>query len=468
VMSATKGRRGKHRRRQSAGLPPGFEQVNLNAAGIDIGAESHWAAVPVDRDPTPVREFSSFSSGLQALVEWLVHCGITTVAMEATGVYWVPLYELLEARGLQVVLVNAKHFKNVPGRKSDVLDCQWLQQLHTFGLLRGSFRPEAAIVTLRTYLRHREMLVQASAQHIQHMQKALTLMNLQLHHVLSDITGETGMRIIRAIVGGTHDPGELAKFRDPRCHASPEKIAAALTGTYQADHLFVLQQALELFDVYAAKIQACDRAIERALGELPPKVDAQQTPPPAARPLQKPRGHQMRIRVREPLYAAAGVDLTQINGIAAHTALAVVSEIGTDMTRWPTEKHFTSWMCVAPGTKITGGKVISSRTRTAANRVATVLRTAAASLLRSDTALGAFGRRLAARIGEAKALTALTRKLAVHIYNSIKHGRIYKDPGSAAYDFQHRNRVLRSLTKRARSLGYELVRIEPAPASAVS
>ena len=467
-MSAEKGRGRKRRRRQAGQLPAGFEQVNLNAAGIDIGAESHWVAVPAHSDATPVREFSSFSADLQRLADWLVSCGITPVAMEATGVYWVPLYDVLEARGLQVVLVNAKHFKNVPGRKSDVLDCQWLQQLHTFGLLRGSFRPAAAIVTLRTYLRHREMLVQASAQHIQHMQKALTLMNLQLHHVLSDITGETGLRIIRAIVGGTHDPAALATFRDPRCHASQEKIAAALTGTYQPDHLFVLQQALELFDVYAAKIRACDRQIEAVLHVLPPKVDAQQTPPPAPRPLRKARGHEMRIRVREPLYASAGVDLPQINGLAEHAALAVVSEIGVDMSPWPTEKHFTSWMCVAPGTKISGGKVLSSRTRTAANRVATVLRTAASSLLRSDTAFGAFGRRLAARIGNAKALTALTRKLAVQIYHSLKHGRIYKDPGAAAYDHPHRQRVLRTLTKRARALGYGLVRIEPAPQSAVS
>jgi transposase len=466
-MSAPQGR-GRRRRRKAGQLPPGLEHVNLNAAGIDIGAKSHWVAVPADRDPTPVREFSSFSADLHALADWLLSCGITTAAMEATGVYWVPLYELLESRGVEVVLVNAKHFKNVPGRKSDVLDCQWLLQLHTFGLLRGSFRPEAAIVTLRTYLRHREMLVQASAQHLQHMQKALTLMNLQLHHVLSDISGETGMRIIRAIVAGTRDPAELAKFRDPRCHASRDTIAAALTGTYQADYLFVLQQALELYDVYYAKIQACDRQIERAVRALTPKVDVQQTPPPAARRLNKPRGHEMRIHVREPLYAAAGVDLTQINGIASHVALAVISEIGVDMTPWPTEKNFTSWMCVAPGTKITGGKVLSSRTRTAANRVATLLRTAASSLMRSDTALGAFGRRLAARIGDAKALTAVSRKLAVQIYHSLKHGRIYKDPGAAAYDFQHRNRVLRSLTKRARTLGYELVRIEPAPQVAVS
>jgi len=467
-MSAPKRRARKRPRHKAGALPPGFEQVNLHAAGIDIGAESHWVAVPAHCDPQPVREFSSFSAGLQALTEWLVSCGIATVAMEATGVYWVPLYELLETRGLRVVLVNAKHFRNVPGRKSDVLDCQWLQQLHTFGLLRGSFRPAAAIVRLRTYLRHREMLVQAGAQHIQHMQKALTLMNVQLHHVLSDITGETGMRILRAIVAGHHDPAELAKFRDPRCHASQDTIAAALTGTYQADYLFVLQQAVELYDVYHAKIQACDRQIERALRALTPKVDVQQTPPPPARPLQKPRGHQMRINVRAPLYAAAGVDLTQINGIASHVALAVVSEIGVDMSPWPTEKNFTGWMCVAPGTKITGGKVLSSRTRTAANRVATLLRTAASSLMRSQTALGAFGRRLAARIGEAKALTALTRKLAVQIYHTLKHGRIYKDPGAAAYDLQHRNRILRSLTKRARTLGYELVRIQAAPQTAVS
>jgi transposase len=467
-MSGQKGRSRKRRRRRAGELPAGFEQVNLNAAGIDIGAESHWVAVPADRDATPVREFSSFSADLQALADWLVSCGITTVAMEATGVYWVPLYELLEAHGLKVVLVNAKHFKCVPGRKSDVLDCQWLQQLHTFGLLRGSFRPAADIVKLRTYLRHREMLVQVSAQHIQHMQKALTLMNLQLHHVLSDITGETGLRIIRAIVAGQHDPAVLAQFRDPRCHASQDKIAAALTGTYQADYLFVLQQALELYDVYLAKIHACDRQIEGAVLELTPKVDVQQTPPPAARSVQAPRGHHLRIIVREPLYAAAGVDLTQINGIASHVALAVISEIGVDMSPWPTEKNFTAWMCVAPGTKITGGKVLSSRTRTAANRVATLLRTAASTLLRTETALGAFGRRLAARIGTPKALTALTRKLAIQIYHSLKHGRLYKDPGAAAYDSQHRNRVLRSLKKRARILGYDLVHIEPATQSAVS
>jgi transposase len=461
--------RKRRRRRKSAGqLPAGFEHVNLNAAGIDIGAESHFVAVPADRDASPVREFSSFSAGLQALADWLVSCGITTVAMEATGVYWVPLYELLETRGLEVVLVNARHFKNVPGRKSDVLDCQWLQQLHTFGLLRGSFRPEADIVRLRTYLRHREMLVHSGSEHIQHMQKALTLMNVQLHHVLSDITGETGMRIIRAIVAGTHDPAELAKFRDPRCHASQDKIAAALTGTYRADYLFVLQQALELYDVYYAKIQACDREIERTLQELTPKIDVQQSPPPPARPLQAPRGHQMRIKVREPLYAAAGVDVTQINGIASHVALGVISEIGVDMSGFPTEKHFTAWMCVAPGTKISGGKVLSSRTRTSANRVATLLRSAAASLLRTDTALGAFGRRLAARIGTPKALTALTRKLAIQIYHTLKHGRVYKDPGAAAYDLDHRNRVLRSLKTRARNLGYELVSIKPVPQSAVS
>jgi transposase len=439
--------------------------VNLNAAGIDVGAEVHYVAVPTDRDAPAVRQFSSFSADLQVLADWLVACEITTVAMEATGVYWVPLYEVLEARGLEVVLVNAKHFRNVPGRKSDVLDCQWLQQLHTFGLLRGSFRPEADIVTLRTYLRHRETLVQTSAEHIQHMQKALTLMNLQLHHVLTDITGETGMRIIRAIVAGEHNPTVLAQFRDRRCHASEEKIAAALTGTYRPDYLFVLQQALELYDVYHCKIRACDEQIEQALNKLTPKVDTKQNPPPAPRSLQAPRGHQMRIALREQLFAVTGTDLTQINGIASHIAVGVVSEIGTDMTRWPTEKHFTSWMCVAPGTKITGGKLLSGRTRTAANRVATLLRTAASSLLRSDTALGAFGRRLAAKIGTAKALTALTRKLAIQVYYALRYGRLYQDPGVAAYDLHNRNRVIRSLKTRARNLGYDLIKLEPTSVS---
>jgi transposase len=461
-------KRRRRRRRAAEPLPVGLEHVNLHAAGIDIGAEVHYVAVPADRDAPAVRQFASFSADLQRLADWLVACAITTVAMEATGVYWVPLYEVLEARGLQVVLVNARHFRNVPGRKSDVLDCQWLQQLHTFGLLRGSFRPAADIVTLRTYLRHRETLVQVSAEHIQHMQKALTVMNLQLHHVLSDITGETGMRILRAIVAGEQDPAVLAQFRDPRCHASSEKIAAALTGTYRADYLFVLQQALELYDVYQAKIQACDRQIAQTLEQLTPKVDPTQTPPSAPRKLQAPRGHQMRINVRDPLYAATGVDLTQINGIGSHIALGVVSEIGRDMTAFPTEGDFTSWMCVAPGSKITGGKRLSGRTRTAANRVATLLRTAASSLLRTDTALGAFGRRLAGRIGTAKALTAVTRKLAIQVYHTLKHGRIYQDPGAAAYDFQHRNRVLRTLKSRARTLGYDLVPMNPSPQHVVS
>jgi hypothetical protein len=300
------------------------------------------------------------------------------------------------------------------------------------------------------------------------MQKALTVMNLQLHHVLSDITGETGMRILRAIVAGEQDPAVLAQFRDPRCHASSEKIAAALTGTYRADYLFVLQQALELYDVYQAKIQACDRQIAQTLEQLTPKVDPTQTPPSAPRKLQAPRGHQMRINVRDPLYAATGVDLTQINGIGSHIALGVVSEIGRDMTAFPTEGDFTSWMCVAPGSKITGGKRLSGRTRTAANRVATLLRTAASSLLRTDTALGAFGRRLAGRIGTAKALTAVTRKLAIQVYHTLKHGRIYQDPGAAAYDFQHRNRVLRTLKSRARTLGYDLVPMNPSPQHVVS
>ncbi len=284
------GKRRRRRRRAAEPLPAGLEHVNLHAAGIDIGAEVHYVAVPADRDAPAVRQFASFSADLQRLADWLVACEVTTVAMEATGVYWVPLYEVLEARGLKVVLVNARHFRNVPGRKSDVLDCQWLQQLHTFGLLRGSFRPAADIVTLRTYLRHRETLVQVSAEHIQHMQQALTVMNLQLHHVLSDITGETGMRILRAIVGGEQDPTVLTQFRDPRCHASSEKIAAALTGTYRADYLFVLQQALELYDVYQAKIQACDRQIAQTLEQLTPKVDPTQQPPPAPRKLQAPRG----------------------------------------------------------------------------------------------------------------------------------------------------------------------------------
>jgi transposase len=433
--------------------------IHRRAAGVDVGATFHVVAVPADLDVEPVRSFRSFTGDLNRLADWLVGLGITTVAMESTGIYWVPVFEILEARGLEVVLVNARDAKNVPGRKTDVNDAQWIQQLHTYGLLRASFRPRTAIVALRAYLRHRERLVEYAASHVQHMQKALMQMNLQLHHVVSDVTGVTGMRILRAIVGGEHDAEVLVTFRDVRCKSSVDTIREALTGNYRPEHVFALRQAIELYDFYQAKLQDCDAEIERSLRALP-KEDATSSPPLArSRKVQK---NDPPFEVRPLLHALLGVDLTQINGIGPYSALRIVAECGTDMSRWRTAKHFTSWLTLAPGSKISGGKVISSRTRRSANRAAVLLRLAASSVGRTNTALGAFFRRLAVRAGKAKAVTATARKLAVLLYNTLRHGMTYVDPGADYYEERYRKRTVENLRRRAHTLGFSLVEA-PAP-----
>jgi transposase len=434
-----------------------LDRINPNAAGIDCGSAEHFVAVPPDRDPTPVRSFQTFTGDLYRLADWLAACHVTSVAMEATGVYWIPLYEILEARGFQVLLVNARHVKNVPGRKSDVTDCEWLRDLHSVGLLRGSFRPTDAIVALRAYLRHRETLVHSAGTHVQRMQKALIQMNLQLPLVVSDITGVTGLRILRDIVAGQRDPQVLAQHRNYRCHASVAEIADALTGNYRPEHLFVLQQNLELFDIYQQQIAACDEAIEAHLHTLTAQAVVPTTPLPSQRPRQKPRDNEPRFELRTPLHQLTGVDLSQIDAIGPYTALRLMSEIGTDMSRWPTEKHFTSWLTLAPKNKISGGRLLSSQTMPSANRAAAILRLAAMSLGRTQTALGAFYRRLAFRVGKAKAITATARKLAVLVYRCLKDGLVYRDPGAAAYDAQHRTHVLRRLRQRAANLGFGLI-----------
>jgi len=378
--------------------------------------------------------------------------------MEATGVYWIPLYEILEARGFDVVLVNAKHVKNVPGRKSDVLDCEWLRELHSVGLLRGSFRPVDGIVALRAYLRHRETLVQTAGMHIQRMQKALVQMNVQLPLVVSDITGVTGLRILRDIVAGRRDPHALAQHRDGRCQATHAEIVAALTGNYRPEHLFVLQQNLELFDACQTQLAACDRAIETHVQVLTATLEAPPTPLPAPRVTRKRANHEPHFEIRTPLHhLTGGVDLTQIDGIAPYTALKLLAEIGTDMHRWTTEKHFTSWLTLAPKNKVSGGRLISSRTERSANRAAVILRIAAMTLGRGQTALGAFYRRVAGRIGKAQAITATARKLAILVYRALKGELVYRDPGADAYDLQQRTRVLRRLRHRAATLGFDLV-----------
>ena len=407
--------------RQSGARPAGLSLLNPNAAGIDVGASSHYVAVPADRAEQSVREFEAFTTDLYRLADWLAECGVETVVMESTGVYWIPLFGVLEERGFTVMLVDPRRIKNVPGRKTDVLDCQWLQQLHTYGLLSGAFRPEAEIRRLRSYLRQRAMLVQYASHHIQHMQKALTQMNVKLQHVISDITGKTGMDIMQAIVDGERDPRRLARLRDHRIRADEATIAKSLRGHWREEHIFELSQALELYQVYQGKIAECDREIEAQLERFEDHSDGE---PPAANGKKRNQKNAPRFDAQSHLYRMTGVDLTRIDGVDAYTALKVISEIGTDMTRWQSAKHFASWLGLSPHNRITGGKVISSRTKPSANRAAAALRLAANALHRSDSALGAFLRRKKAQLGAPKAITATAHKLARTIYSMLRYGQV--------------------------------------------
>ncbi|AJY71904.1 transposase [Geobacter sulfurreducens] len=432
-----------------------FTLVHPHAAGIDIGSQFHVVAVSAERDQEPVRTFRSFTGDLHRLADWLEAIGITSVAMESTGVYWIPVFEILQSRGIEVLLANARDAKQVPGRKTDVKDAQWLQQLHQYGLLRGSFHPTSEIATLRAYLRQRERLLEYAAAHIQHMQKALMQMNIQLHHVVSDITGATGMRIIRAIVAGNRDPEELAKYRDTRCKASEATICKALSGNYRNEHLFALRQALQLYDSYQANVSACDHEIETVLAALQSPKQPEVPLPKARHRTRQPNA--LNFDVRKALYAIIGVDLTQIHGMGPYLALKLISECGSDMTRWATAKHFTSWLCLAPGNKISGGKVLSSKTRRSSNRATALLRLAAVNVGKTQTAMGAFYRRLAARIGKAKAVTATARKLAIQFYNVLRYGTEYCDPGVDYYEKRYHQRVLRNLKERAKQFGLVLL-----------
>ncbi len=446
-------------RRKKRSLEGQFSTINPNAAGIDVGSRFHVVAVPNERDSEAVRTFDSFTGDLHRLADWLERCRIDTVAMESTGIYWIPLFEVLESHGIHVVLTNARDVKHVPGRKTDVNDAQWLQQLHQFGLLKGSFHPPADIARLRAYLRQRERLLDYAAAHIQHMQKALMQMNLQLQHVVSDITGKTGMRIIRAILAGERNPRQLAQFRDARCKASLETIAKALEGHYRPEHLLSLKQSVALYDSYQAHVLECDQHIEALLEQLKQeKVPEKPLPKPRYKMPRQPNG--LQFDVRSALYALIGVDLTQIHGIGPYLAIKLVSECGTDMSKWPTAKHFTSRLCLTPANKISGGKILSSHTRRSKNRVTALLRLAAVNVGKTDSALGAFYRRLSARIGKAKAVTATARKIAILFYNTLRYGADYSDPGASYYEEQYRTRVLHHLTRRAKQMGYTL---EPSP-----
>ena len=436
-------------------LPKHLQHMNLNAAGIDIGSEQHMVAVPEGRDTVSVREFSTFTADLEALATWLKQCGVTSVAMESTGVYWIPLFELLERHGFEVKLVDARHVKNVSGRKSDVLDCQWIQQLHTYGLLAGAFRPPDEVCVLRSYLRQREMLTQSASRHIQHMQKALQQMNLLLHNVVSDITGVTGLKIIKAILAGERDPRVLARNRDERCHNTAATIAKSLVGNYREEHLFALRQAVDLYETYQAKIADCDQAIIKQVEKQPNSSD--DGPPTPAK--QVPARDRIRdgVDVRDLLFKKSGVDLFAIPGLAADTLLTLASEVGFDMAPWKTEKHFASWLGLCPGTKKSGGKVLNNKTKRNPNRATQAFRMAASSLSRNQTALGAFYRRIKARSGGQQAATATAHKIARIYYAMLTQGTSYVELGQQAYEQRYKERRIDHLKVQAKSLGFQLV-----------
>jgi transposase len=439
-------------------LPESLQQVNLNAAGIDVGSSEHFVAVPLDRDPQPVQRFGAFTSDLYRLADWLKECGIETVVMESTGVYWIPLFQILETRGFEVKLVNAKHVKNVRGRKTDIVDCQWLQQLHTYGLLSGSFRPQDAICVLRSYLRHRANLIQQCTAHIQHMQKALIQMNILLHNVISNITGVTGLRIIEAILEGERDGVKLASLKDHRIKSSANEIARSLEGDYREEHLFALRQSLELYRFYHKLLDECDQKIQSHMQQFEPKVEIKEKPLAPRRTTHRlPQRNEPKVDWRTALYQMSGVDLTRIDGIDILTSQTIISEVGFDMSPWKSEKHFASWLGLCPNNEVTGGKVKNRGRRKVVNRAAQALRMAAQSLKNSKTALGAFFRRMRARLGPAKAITATAHKLSRIVYRMLKFGHEYVDQGEQYYQERYRERVIKSLKKRAHLLGLEVV-----------
>ena len=439
------------------------EVIHPNAAGIDVGAEANWAAVPEDRDESSVRCFGCFTEDHHAMAHWFQACGIDAVVMESTGIYWVPLFQILEAYGFQVYLVNARHVKNVPGRKTDVQDCQWLQQLHSFGLLAASFRPEDEICVLRSYWRHRDTLIRYASAHVQHMQKALEQMNVQLHKVISDITGVTGMRIIQAILDGERDRLKLAALKDPRIRSSSDRIAKALDGDYRAEHLFTLRQALESYTFYQQQIASCDQKIQEYLGSFEGQVDPDQKPlPPAKSGRKKPRANEPDFDLRRHLYRMTGVDFTQIEGLGPMTVQTIVSEVGLDASKFPTPKNFTSWLGLCCDNRITGGKVKSSKTRKVKNRAATAFRLAAQAVSNSAGPIGSFYRRMRFRLGPAEAITATAHKLARIYYHLWSTRQPYDPDILQRHEQQHHQRMIRNLQKRARTLGFQLV---PEPAA---
>jgi len=427
-----------------------------DAAGIDIGATEIFVAVPADRATENVRSFPTFTQDLYALADWLKACGIQTVAMESTGVYWIPLFQILEECGFEVCLVNARHVKNVPGRRTDVSDCQWLQFLHSVGLLKASYRPAQEVCAVRSLLRHRESLVQMAATHVNHMQKALDQMNLQLHHVISDIVGQTGLAIVDAILNGQRDPLELAKLRGERIKASEAVIAKSLVGDYRHEHLFTLKQSLEAYRSYQKMIEDCDREIRQHLEEFQPPA-APPTPPPSEAEAGPKKQQSTDSILRSELQRVWGVDLTRIPGIRTGIAQALFGEIGPDFTKFRSASAFASWMGLCPDNDISGGKVLFVGTRKVKCRAALALRMAAQSLHHSKSALGDFYRRMRAKLGAPKAITAAAHKLARIIFHLISAHQEFDDSKFAADQLRYQKRQEAKLHAKAKSMGYALI-----------
>jgi len=447
--------------------PVTMPTLHPDAAGIDIGATEIYGCVPLDRDSAPIRRFGTFTEDLHAVADWLRQCGVTAVAMEATGVYWIPLYQILETRGFAVCLVNARHVKHAPGRKSDVQDCQWLQYLYSVGLLRASFRPPEAVCAVRTLLRHRDSLVQQAAAHIQHMQKALTQMNLHLHHVLSDLAGVTGLAILDAILAGERDPHVLARHRDRRIKAAPETIAKALVGDYRPEHVFTLRQSLAAYRHAQGLIEACDHEVATRLAAFASRIDPTTHPLPAATKQSRRTGRdaQPGFDLRAELYRIFGTDLTPMPGLNTPSVFTLFAELGADLSAFPGGGHFASWLGLCPDNRISGGKILSVQTRHVKHRVAQVLRLAAQSLSRSQSVLGAYFRRMRAKFGAPKAITATAHKLARILYHLLTTHEPYDETQLAKADQHHQRRTEARLRAQARALGFQLVPVAPADSS---
>ncbi|NSX83552.1 IS110 family transposase [Wolbachia endosymbiont of Atemnus politus] len=432
-----------------------FKVINHNAAGIDIGSSVHYACVPEGRDEQRIQKFGCFTVDLHNLAKWLKKCQVRTVAMESTGVYWIPLFQILESYGCEVKLVNARHVKNVPGRKSDVQDCQWLQQLHSYGLLQGSFRPDNQMCVLRSYVRQRASLIENAAKHTQRMQKALIQMNIQLHKVISDINGVTGMKIIKAIIEGEREPEKLAEFRSSNMKNDKPTIAKALTGDYREEHLFVLKQEYAAYTFFQEQIAECDKSIENYYKTFETKSNENRTLNQIRKRKQK---NSPDFAIDEDLYRITGMDFTKIPGFDVLSIQTIIAETGINHNKWSTEKHFSSWLGLSPANKITGGKIVGTRTRKVINRAANALRLAAQCVSRSNTALGAYCRRLKKRLGIPKAITATARKLACIFYNMLKYGKEYVEKGIDYYEKVYKDRVMKNLSRKAHEFGYILVK----------